>query len=263
MVEFNKRIALLGVTNEEIESRSGNRQVVLFKSNMPDIALPDICKIPTHELCEARHGSPFKSPTVRLSMAYPYREDLLSKERVNGHLLEIYRLTSCNDILFSYKEKEAYDQLKKQIIARAQCRLIMPERGKVLRFVRSMFRDKHYIKIETKWDRKGEETKIPITLETPCRLIFSKKRDCETKKTIERHIDHEIGKPIEERFGLEQLGVSYGFSSHKFRLNEEAKDAFYRKYPEAFRRSDAFTLWHLMNMTYDLVHIRHKNLPLK
>lgn len=258
--DYAGRIAVLGVTNEEV----GKSQVVIFKSNVTDEALPNLHKIPTHEMCEARHGAPFSSATAKVSLLYPYREDSLGKVRVNGHIVELFKVTKCNDIFFSLKENEIYQPLTREVIALAKDRLVMPERKKVRRSILSMFRGKHYERKVTAWDRKGEIEMVPVILDTPCRLIFSEKHDPVTKKIVTRHIDHEIGKPIEERFGLEQLGISCGLSSHRFRLpNKEAKDAFYQKYPHTHRESDEFTLHRLCTMMYDLVRIRHGHLPLK
>lgn len=269
--DYDGRIALLGVTNEEVSSPHGNNQVVFLKSNRNYSTLSCLHKIPTHELCEAKHGNPFYSDAAKLAILYPYREDRIKeKVRVNGHIVEFYKLTKWNDILFPRKEEEEYRQLICEVTSLAKDRLVMPERRKVLRFIHAMFRDAYYEVTETKWDRKGEIRKIPVVPDMPCNLFLIGARKYtkgEDGKQIEleigKRVDHEIGSRIETRFGLEQLGVVHGISSHKFRIPREAKDAFYRKYPHGYRTADELTLRRFCDMIYDLVRIRHNFLPLR
>ena len=125
----------------------------------------------------------------------------------------------------------------------AKDRLVLPSKTDVYRFVQSRFRGNFSV--------RGETRGKPVTLDTLCYDFFHADVDC---------VDQDIARPIEERFGLERFGVTYGLSAHLYRTIEEG-DAFFKKYPESSIGSNEFTLRRFCAMIYDLVRMRH-GLPL-
>lgn len=246
MGEDGSGIAVIGITSETIPGRK-ERRVVFIKSNIHNAPAQHFHKVPEHEILDAKYGARFQSASAEFEILFPYKEDFVHRERFNGHTIIIFKARYCNGVWFSLSpELDPYLQLADDVVSLAHSRVIMPERKKVHRFIRGMFRGKRYtIKVS-----KHEEKELPVTFDTPCRLFFPN-----------GSTDHEVGKPIEERFGLESLGVSAGLSAHAFK-GIDRNNPFHAKYPRKLREADTFTLRIFTDMIYDLVRIRHKHLPL-
>ena len=126
----------------------------------------------------------------------------------------------------------------------AKYRLILSNKSDVYRFVQSLF----YGCLSVRGKTRGS----PVTLDTPCHDFFHADVD---------GVDLCIGRPIEERFGLERFGVTYGLSCHSYHTIEEG-NAFFKKYPKGSIGSNEFTLRRFCAMVYDLVRMRHGLSPL-
>lgn len=87
--------------------------------------------------------------------------------------------------------------------------------------------------------------KSPAAIDMPCNRLF--------------HVDIDgihlcIGKPIQERFGLENCSVAcHAYSS----ILKEKKDSFYQRYPGTILSSDSFTLEHFCKMIHNVILVNN------
>ena len=84
-----------------------------------------------------------------------------------------------------------------------------------------------------------------VSLDTPIQELFAADVDV---------TDMCIGKPIEERFGLESSGFYYGMSCHIYYNLGDQKATFYNKYTK--ERVVAMTVKEFAGMILDLIRIK-------
>lgn len=269
------RVAALGITNEKVRHGNETKIIMFLKSNcnkagnhreteetvrderhraramkfngvdpttkIVEAPIPHVWKIPEREVINAAHGTYLESADAGVKMLFPRPHDLIMQERVNGHSVTVYKAQEFNDARFSIGKETEYLALAQEIVSLAKHRLIMPKRKHVHRFVWGMFCGQRTV------SKKKKEEGKPITIDTPCREFIN---------ADIRGVDFCVGKPIEERFGLESLNVMHGLSVHAFE-GIAKNDPFYRKYPHHDVTSKEFTLRRFCGMIYDLVRIRH------
>ncbi|MBI5913399.1 hypothetical protein HY839_03065 [Candidatus Azambacteria bacterium] len=270
------RIAALGITNERVFHRDTAKVIMFLKGNddenknnareteesvrekrhkarailmngvdptdkVIETPIPHVWKIPEHEMTNAKHGNHLESADAGIKMLFPFPHDLIRHERVNGHAVTIYKAQEFNDTRFSLGKEEEYLALARDIVSLVKHRLILPKRKHVHRFIWGMFRGQRTV------SRKKRAEGALITIDTPCYEFFH---------ADIRGMDFCIGKPIEERFGLESLNVMHGLALHAFEgIGKD--DPFYQKYSHHEVASREFTLRRFCDMVYDLVRIRH------
>ncbi len=119
-----------------------------------------------------------------------------------------------------------------------------PTKEEIEEFVFSLF--------DGEFSVRGETESCLVTLKTPCKDFFYSDVD---------GVCMCIGRPIEERFGLQQFNFANALPFHAYgeknRLGK-SKDAFYDKYPlKTEIGTKKHTLKRFAEMVYDLVRIKH------
>lgn len=238
--------AVIGITDETIIKRDNERHRVIFViSDGEDWKMPSFKKVPEQVIQRIIPGKYFEEDQLfGLRLIFPREEDLIAREEIEGRSIAIYKLWYYGGYYFSDGEKEKYLSLVKEVTALAKHRLVLSSKEDVYRFVQSLFLGVHSVRGET----RGE----PVVLNTPCHDFFHADVD---------GVDLCIGRPIEERFGLERFGVTYGLSNHSYRTIEK-DSCFYKKYPQNSIGTAEFTLYRFCAMVYDLVRMRHELPPL-
>lgn len=237
-------MAVIGITDEIIVDHYDNRKykVIFIVSNDEKLPTPSFQKVLDQEIQQIVPGNYFgfdESRIFGLQIIGPREEDLIARERIESHSVAIYKLWHCNHHYFSDGENEEYLLLTKNVVMLAKHRLILPNKNDVYCFVQSLFHGCSSV--------RGKTCGNPVTLDTPCHDFFHADID---------GVDLCIGRPIEERFGLERFGVTYGLSCHSYYTVEEG-NAFFKKYPKSSIGSNKFTLRRLCAMVYDLVRMRY------
>lgn len=240
-------MAVIGITDETIISRYNNERyrVIFVVSDGKDQEVPSFKKVPEREMQQIIPGKYFEDGRLfGFRLIFPREEDLIAREEIESNSVAIYKLWCYRDLYFSDGEIEKYLSLAKKVRELAMCRLVLPSKTDVCHFVQSLFCGVFSVRGET----RGKF----VTLDTPCHDFFHADVD---------GVDHCIARPIEERFGLEHFGVTYGLSNHSYAtIGKES--SFFKKYPESSIGSNEFTLRRLCAMVYDLVRMRHGLSPL-
>lgn len=242
-------LAVIGITGETIVSflKDEKCRVVFVVSNDEDWSISSFKKVPEIIMQQALPGKYIEDGHLfglNLIFPFPREEDLIVREEVEGNPVAIYKLWYYRDSYFSDGETEEYLSLAKKVKELTNYRLVLPNKTDVHRFVQSLFRGNHSVRGGT----RGKH----VTLATPCHDFFHSDVD---------GVDSGIARPIEERFGLECFGLTYGLSNHSYRTIEEGSP-FYKKYPRSSISTTGFTLRRFCDMAYDLVRMRHGLTPL-
>lgn len=240
-------MAVIGITDEIIVDRYNNKRyrVIFVVSDGKDWKMPSFIKFPEWEMKQIIPGKYFEDGHLfGLRLIFPREKDLIVREEIENNSVAIYKLWCYRDHYFSDGEIVKYLSLAKEVTALAKHRLVLPSKMEVYRFVQSLFLGVYSV--------RGETRGKPVVLDTPCHDFFYTDVD---------GIDQDIARPIEERFGLECFGVTYGLSHHSYRTIEN-DSSFYKKYPQKSIGTAEFTLHKFCAMVYDLVRMRHELPPL-
>lgn len=96
----------------------------------------------------------------------------------------------------------------------------------------------------------------------PGKQVDSRTKVCELFPADRSFIVKAIGQPIEQKFGLQDLGFAGGLPQHDYLfLDADAERRFAEKYPEERVCCESFLLQDFVSMVYDLLRIS-QDLPI-
>lgn len=239
MTENSQAIAIIGVSAEEIiEERWERKKIVFIASNDRSFMRRSVIwKVDSQKFNENQPGTHFQEHPYSVTMLSPRPEDLIVIKKIGNTSITFYKLWYYDYRYFQNGSKKECRALVERIIGAARDRTIFPAKERVYGFIYSLFRGKRSV--------RGATEGMLIGMNTPCHDFFHADVD---------GISAGIGRPIEERFGLEKFSFEYGLASHGYC---SVPHDFFKKYPKEMLGAKKFTLEKLCGMVYDLVVIKY------